>query len=101
MGMRVQAKYRCEMEEVGCQAIRPSLGRIVKFGTRSRHHALESMMVRLSYLALVSASSSDAISWLRPRVHDAASTTIGILPPSLHRSMASAMDLAMNSWPWG
>jgi len=49
-------------------------------------------MVRLSYLALVSASSSDAISWLRPRVHDAASTTIGILPPSLHRSMASAME---------
>src|SRR4029077_12994069 len=80
---------------------RLSFRRIVNFGSRSRHHAIESMMVRLSYLALVPASSSDAISWLRPRVHDAASTTIGILPPSLHRSMASAMDFAMNSWPCG
>src|SRR5208337_751765 len=67
--LSVLANSKCVMEQVGCTAIRPSFRRIVNFGSRSRHHAIESMMVRLSYLALVSASSSEAISWLRPRVH--------------------------------
>ena len=63
----------------------PKLPRIARFGSRSRHHAIESMIFRLSYFALVSASSSVAISWLRPRVHEAASTTIGSFR---HRSSA-------------
>ena len=52
MCLSVLANSKCVMEQVGCTAIRPSFRRIVNFGSRSRHQAIESMMVRTLVLGL-------------------------------------------------
>ena len=46
--LSASASPRCVVEQVGCTATHRSVHEIARFGKRSRHHAIESTILRLS-----------------------------------------------------